>query len=161
MTVADSICDLRELAKKLPRPEYPWEEEPRFSPPAAESQVRALEQAAEFSLPPDVRDFFGEVGDVIAMSIHNGYWIGGIPKLIALSREARIPRTHNEHSVVPVATDGGGNLFFVSEAGAILNWRHDSGEFSEVSTTFGEFLELVVGDWRAYISNTPGWRYLV
>ncbi|MCP4549193.1 MAG: SMI1/KNR4 family protein [bacterium] len=161
MKVQDCIASLRELAEVLPRPEYPWEDTPQFTPPAATGDVREYEQVAGFELPADVKEFFSLAGDVVGMSVHNGYWIGGIRKLIAIAREAHIPSTSGGRSIVPIATDGGGNVFFLSDAGSILRWQHETGELSEVSPSFSAFLERVAADWKAYVSDTPGWSYLV
>jgi hypothetical protein len=161
MKVQDSISALRELAEELPRPEYPWEDKPRFTPPAAAGDIREYEQVAGFALPADVKEFFSLAGEVVGMSVHNGYWIGGIPKLIAMAKEVHIPGTSGGRSIIPIATDGGGNVFFLSDAGSVLRWQHETGELSEVSTSFSTFLERVGADWKAYVSNTPEWRYLV
>src|SRR5262245_16515099 len=52
------------------------------------------------------------------MSVHNGYWLGGIKHLLT---EDAIPRMVEGERAIPVANDGGGNAFLLSASGAI--WR--------------------------------------
>ena len=161
MGIAGTICSLRNSAEMVPRPEFPWEERPTFSPPPEADELETFEKAGGFQLPPEVIEFFRETDQVIGMSIHNGYWIGGVSKMTLLAHEDRIPRAIDDQPVLPIATDGGGNLFFVSGAGHVYRWWHDSEESLRVSKSFAAFLQRVAEDWTAFVLDTPGWSYLV
>ncbi len=91
------------------------------------------------------------------MSVHNGYWLGGVERLSVTD----FPQIAAGERVAPVATDGGGNAFLLAECGRVLMWSREKGNFSEVACSFSSFLELVVADWEAYIFDTPRWRFLV
>jgi cell wall assembly regulator SMI1 len=158
MSVATSVARLRELALAFPRPGCAWEERPRFEAPATPQGIAELERVAGFGLPADLRAFLEQTDSVIAMSVHNGYWLGGIMQLV--NRDA-LPRVVAGEAAIPVATDGGGNAFLLSSSGAIWRWDHETGNAKVVATSFGAFLERVVEDWAAYIDEQPGWRFLV
>jgi hypothetical protein len=91
MSIPKTVVRLRELARALPRPGCHWEERPRFDPPAKAQSVAQLERAAGFALPDDLRAFFEETESIVAMSIHNGYWLGGVEQLIRSAKQAGIP----------------------------------------------------------------------
>ena len=161
MEVRDAIKSLRESADFIPRSEYPWEERPSFSAPSQPIDIEAFELASGFELPSDVREFFREVDQIIGMSIHNGYWIGGISNLISMAHEDQTPTAIDGQSVMPIATDGGGNVFFLSSTGQVFRMCHETKETSRCQVTFSEFLERVAKDWKAFVSDEPGWSYLV
>jgi hypothetical protein len=152
------VARLRELAHALPRPGCDWEERPRFEPPATSQGITELERAAAFDLPADLREFLEQTNSVLAMSVHSGYWLGGIKQLL---NEGTLPRVVEDEAAIPVATDGGGNAFLLASSGAIWRWNHETGEANVVADSFGAFLERVVDDWAAYIDERPGWRFLV
>ena len=91
------------------------------------------------------------------MSVHNGYWLGGVGRLSL----ADFPRAAGGEPVAPVATDGGGNAFLLSAGGRVWRWDHETGSVSKVAASFAGFLEQVSADWAAYVADTPGWRFLV
>lgn len=152
-----SIVRLRELAHAIPRPGCEWEDPPRFDPPAPPEAIAAYERAAGFPLPADFRAFLAHTGGVVGMSVHNGYWLGGVERLAV----ADTPKVAGNERVAPVATDGGGNAFLLSEAGRVLRWDHEMGSVTEVAKSFADFLERVADDWAAYVADTAGWRFLV
>ena len=82
MSVATTMTRLHELALGLPRPGCDWEDRPRFEPPATPQSVIELERMAGFALPGDLRAFLEQTESIVAMSVHNGYWLGGINKLV-------------------------------------------------------------------------------
>jgi len=161
MAVEASLARLRELALGIPRPGCDWEERPRFQPPASPKQVAAFERAAGFPLPADLRAFLADAGAVVGMSVHNGYWVGDVERLGRSIDRGDFPRSVSGESAVPVATDGGGNAFLLSEGGRVWRWDHDTGSVSEVAASFEHFIERVAADWSAYVAETPGWRVLV
>jgi hypothetical protein len=119
--------------------------------------IVAFERAIGFGLPADFRAFLARTGGVVGLSIHNGYWLGGIDRL----DPAAFLRQVAGELVAPVATDGGGNAFLLSSSGRVWRWDRDAGGVSEVAPSFAVFLERVVADWAAYVADTPGWRFLV
>jgi hypothetical protein len=91
------------------------------------------------------------------MSVHNGYWLGGVDRLA----RADLTQEAAGEMAVPVATDGGGKAFLLTARGRVWRWDREAARMSEVSASFAEFLDRVVSDWAAYVADTPGWRYLV
>lgn len=156
-----SLERLRELALALPRRDCPWESRPTFEPPARPEEVGEFEQVVGFPLPSDLRAFLASVGAVVGMSVHNGFWLGGVERLTQWIADGQLPGEVAGERVAPVATDGGGNAFLLSSGGRVWRWNHETGTLREVAQSFAEFLERVVLDWSAYISDAPGWRFLV
>ena len=155
--VQASLARLRELALAIPRPGCEWEDRPLFDPPASPEAVAAFERAAGFPLPADFRAFLADTGAVVGMSIHNGYWLGGVARL----DPAAFPRAAAGEPAAPVATDGGGNAFLLSAGGRVWRWDRETGRVSPVAGSFADFLARVADDWAAYIADTPDWRFLV
>jgi hypothetical protein len=88
-----SLARLRELALAMPRPGCDWEERPQFEPPPMLDQVVAFERAAGFAFPADLRAFFTDCGAVVGMSVHNGYWVGGVEGLTRSILRGDFPRS--------------------------------------------------------------------
>lgn len=159
--VDESLARLRELARALPRPGCEWEEQPRFEPPALPEQVAAFERTAGFPLPTDLCAFLAACGAVVGMSVHNGYWIGGVEQLARSLERGDFPRVVSGESAVPVATDGAGNAFLLSASGRVWRWERETSDVAEVAGAFAAFLARVADDWTAYLEDTPDWEYLV
>lgn len=149
---------MRQLALALPRPGCDWEDRPRFEPPLTGQSVIELERMAGFALPGDLREFLGQTESIVAMSVHNGYWVGSIKPLIEGNTW---PRVANGEVTIPVATDGGGNAFLLGANGQVWRWDHETDKLKLVAASFGAFLERVAEDWAAYVSEKPDWRFLV
>jgi hypothetical protein len=159
--VDTSLSRLRELSLALPRPGCEWEERPQFKPPASPEAVAAFEGAAGFPLPDDLRRFFWHTEAVVALSVHNGYWIGDIAHLIGAIEWQDFPQSVGGKPAIPVSTDGGGNAFLLSASGQVWCWKHETGMVQQVAESFDQFLARIVADWEAYLNNTPGWQFLV
>ncbi|QEL15348.1 SMI1/KNR4 family protein [Limnoglobus roseus] len=155
------LARLRELALALPRPGCDWEERPHFEMPTTSEHLTEYEQAVGFPLPGDVRAFLAEVGAVVGMSVHNGYWLGDVERLTCSVKYGDYPKHVGNDPVAPIATDGGGNAFLLSASGPIWRWDHETEKMSKVATSFAAFLDRVVADWEAYVSDTPRWKFLV
>src|SRR5947209_5632257 len=119
--VEASLAQLRELAQAIPRPGCEWEHRPTFDPPATPEAVAALERAAGFLLPADLRAFFALTDRVNGLSVHNGYSIGRTELLAFLVGTDGVPREVPDGLAAPVALDGGGNGFLGSATGRV--WR--------------------------------------
>jgi hypothetical protein len=158
--VTTSLARLRELALALPRPGCEWEERPTFEPPTSSEMVAAFEQVAGFPLPADFRVFLALTGAVVGMSVHNGYWIGGVERLARCIEAEGFPREVAGEMAAPIATDGGGNGFLLSASGRVWRWDHETGVVSPVVASFTEFLARVAADWQAYVDDSPGWQFL-
>jgi hypothetical protein len=161
MSVHASVVRLRSLATLLPRPGCDWEDCPTFAPSAPLSAVAELEAVAGFELPGDYRAFLAETGAITAMSVHNGYWLGGAVDLVGLIKQGDFPQKAGTEPVIPIATDGGGNAFLLAPTGRVWRWQHETGKVTEVAGGFAAFLDRVAEDWEAYIAETPGWQFLV
>lgn len=154
--VKESIARLRDLASRIPRPGCDWEERPRFGAPATMDEVEAIERAAGFPLPVDLRAFLSETSGIVGMAVHNGYWIGDIESI-----DHADSRSHVENNrVIPIATDGGGNSFLMDATGQVWKCDRETGELSQIARSFADFLDRVLADWVAYVANTPGWRFM-
>ncbi|MFO0964979.1 MAG: SMI1/KNR4 family protein [Gemmataceae bacterium] len=158
MSVAMIVARLRELADTLPRLGCDWEERPRFEPPATPHSIAELERSAGFVFPTELRESLAQTDSVVAMSVHNGYWLGGIKQLL---NGDGLPRVVDGESAIPVATDGGGNAFLLASSGTIWRWDHETGKAKVVADSFGAFLSRIVEDWAAYVEERSGWRFLV
>ena len=158
MSVASTVARLRELACEIPRPGCDWEEAPRFEPPSSPHDIAELERIAGFVFPNELREFLEHTESVVASSVHNGYWLGGVKELLSANG---VPHVVDGLAAIPVATDGGGNAFLLASSGAVWRWEHETGKTKEVAASFGIFLERVVEDWTAYIEEQPGWQFLV
>jgi hypothetical protein len=166
MGVEGLITQLRELAVALPRPGCPWEERPKFLAPPDPAQVVAAQVAAGDPLPADLLSFLRTCGGVVAMGVHNGYQLAGAADLVDGTSEGWLPRTivgpAGAERVLPVAWDGCGNAFLLALATQrVWRWNHETAAVQQVACSFIDFLERVVADWRAYIADTDGWRFLV
>lgn len=117
-----------------------------------------LERIAGFALPGDLREFLQQTESIVAMSVHNGYCLGGIKQLISAGT---LPQIADGEAAIPVATDGGGNGFLLGTSGRVWQWSRETDKLKIVAPTFNAFLERVAEDWAAYISEKPGWRFLV
>ncbi|HEY1066768.1 MAG TPA: SMI1/KNR4 family protein [Pirellulales bacterium] len=148
---------LKALALAVPRPGCEWEDRPRFAPPASEEAIASLGREAGFSLPQDFAAFLREHSAVVAMSIHNGYWLGG---LSASSRETSMRSVFGRPAIV-AATDGGGNPFLLTADGRIWRCDRETRAMREVASSFTAFLDRVADDWEAYATDAPEWQYLV
>jgi cell wall assembly regulator SMI1 len=166
MTVQSLLARLRELSEAFPRENCPWEYRPRFEPGISAEIIQSIEQNLGAPLPQDVSEFFRNCNTIVAMDIWNGYWIGDLPRLTSESFRAYFPKTiegpTGPESIIPIATDGGGNAFVLSlRNGHVRFWNHETGALSVVASSFTHFLERVVADWEHAIKDDGNWKYLV
>jgi cell wall assembly regulator SMI1 len=157
MTVATAMTRLRELAAAFAEPERP-----AFRPAASAMALQALERAAGARLPEPLKEFLLQADAVVAMDIHNGYWLGGAEELARSMERGDPPRSVTDTPVIPVATDGGGNAFLLSVSdGRVWRWDHETGQVQVIAGSFPDFLDRVADDWEQFALGTPDWRFLV
>src|SRR5689334_22300763 len=140
------------------------EDAPRFAPPALPSELDDLAAAAKVDLPADFIELLSIHRAIVAMNIHNGYWIGAsasVPLVLAQGPSTatcgagRVP-------VVPVASDGGGNLFLRPlTMSSFWRWAHETGATHLVAEGLAEFLRIVVEDWEHAARGDEARAYLV
>ena len=160
-SIREVVGDLREAGKSL----SPWQA-PSFREPATPEQIRSLEEAVGGPLPASLKAFLRLSDAVIAMDVHNGYWLGGSVELARSVRRGDFPPDVPVDGVrrraVPVATDGGGNAFLTSVGDPrVWGWMQASGELHDVAPDFEAFLARVAEDWRHAARDDPDWDYLV
>lgn len=161
MSVATTLTRLHELACAMPRPECDWEDRPQFGPSATLQSLDEFERIVGFALPGEFREFLLHTESIVAMSVHNGYWLGDIELLIKLVGQRSLPSVVDGEPTIPIATDGGGNVFLLAAIGCVWRWDHETNRLDFVSESFSAFLERVAEDWDAYVSEKPGWHFLV
>lgn len=159
--VADVLNRLRSFTDVFPEGEGP-----AFSPPASADSIQAFESAVGFPLPAELREFLTQCDAVVAMDVHNGYWIGGTTGLTRSVSRGDFPRRIDSGgepvAVAPIATDGGGNAFLLTPPdGRVWRWDHETGRVSAVAGSFVAFLERVAQDWERAASGDANWKYLV
>jgi cell wall assembly regulator SMI1 len=167
MTVDSVLRRLLAISERFEdwqRPFGGWEQRPSFHPPATAEQLAAVERRAG-TIPDDLRAFLSVTSQIVAMDIHNGYWIGGDVNLdprTDVGWPDRLQTPTGETRIIAVAADGGGNAFLMSpEAGTVWSWDHETGQTEKVAESFTDFLARVADDWEHYAGNDHDWRYLV
>jgi SMI1/KNR4 family protein SUKH-1 len=140
-------------------------ERPTFHPGASPEAISALQAVTAGPVPEDFAYFLSQCDSIIAMDVWNGYWIGGIEWLrrsVACGDfPSAISEGGNPDSVIPVATDGGGNAFLLSlGSDKVWKWNHESGDATLVARGFAAFLARIVEDWEHFLSSDSTWSYL-
>lgn len=174
------LAEMKDLGARLPDLSslYPLEA-PVFGPPASWADVAVLEEQAGASLPADYKEFLQACGPVSAMDFHGGYDFLARPVIRRIvSQSAEVPRAvlrgGRKVSIIPVAGDGGGNLFLlaVRPPFTVWKWNHeigaaengflpeDSRALSPVAEDFTGFLRRVIEDWRHFLDEDTSWSYL-
>ncbi len=177
--VDDVLRDLRLLGAGIGDLDFGYPvEEAVFEEGATASRIDQLAAVAAQTLPPDYRYFLSRCAGFEAMDFHNGYAVH-TPELAArMFRDAGTPKRvisgAGTATLLPVAGDGGGNVFLLRLGAAtpVLRWNHETGgsrpEVSSadpglmiVADSFTAFLERVRDDWRHFLGPDPdSWTYL-
>jgi hypothetical protein len=139
---------------------------PRFDSPADARAIRALEVADGLPCPPALRRLLQECAAIVAMDVGNGYWVGGPIELERSIRRGDFPKhvscNGRNERVIPVATDGGGNAFFLChDVDGVWRWDHETGAESFVAEDLCRFLHRIAEDWEHEAEGDRSWRYLV
>jgi hypothetical protein len=141
--------------------------------------VKALEEAAAVSLPDDYRAFLLQCGSLSAMDMFNGYALLEHTVVLGIMLEqVEVPRRVVRHPrpapILPVAADGGGNLFLLAAEApfTVWKWNHeigaaedgalpeDSPALTPIGSTFSGFLRRIVEDWRHFVRDDREWPYI-
>lgn len=160
MSIEACYARLRRLSLALPRFGCAWEDRPTFDSPATLQSIIDIEQYAGFSLPADFRTFLSLTNSVVAMSVQNGYWLGGVDQLTHSMMRDDFPRSVDGEPVVPIGTTGCGDAFLLGRTGSVWQWLHETNNLKKVAESFKLFLERIADDWDAYVSNRPNWHFL-
>jgi hypothetical protein len=158
-TLRSTVRRLREAAAL-----FDDQEAPEFAPPASPAELRALAAATRVAPSDDFIQLLSLHRAIIAMEVHNGYWLGG-------SASGRVALAEGPGSATfggarltafPVASDGGGNLFLRPRTmSSIWRWNHETGVTHRVAKSFVEFLGLVAEDWEHAARGDQTRLYLV
>jgi hypothetical protein len=144
---------------------YPHDVAPQFEPPASPTELAELEDASGGPLPAEMVALLQRAKAIIAMDVHNGYWIGGPTQLSRSIRRRDFPAELDVQGqtirAIPLATDGGGNAFLLAGGGSVWRWDHETGVSTFVAEDLEEFLHRVAEDWRHHLDGDGTWAYLV
>jgi len=158
---------LCEAGKKAPDVTYYPTDEPTFGDGATEADLNAFEAMLPAPLPIDFQYFQTICGSISAPHIWNGYFLHEIMLVqrIMFDYES-YPKNFfldiNRLRMLPIGSDGGGNLFLMSigPANYITKWNHEVNEQSRLANNFTEFLQRMVEDWEHFIVEDSGWHYM-
>jgi len=159
--IDDALARLRDAAERLLE-----SERPRFSSAASAQQIDVLETALGHRIPDDFRRLLQICDSIVAMEVHNGYWIGGSEALAEGLARGYFPRLISDGSTStpasPIATDGGGNTFLARIVDSSV-WRldHETGNVELVAPSIDGFLQRVTEDWVHFAADDHEWHYVV
>lgn len=125
--------------------------------PAEEPQIRALEAALRASLPSEYADFLrennGGYSPDAEIDMPSGESSGVISFLSIDGTDSILEnrsdvRGQMREGLLPIARDGGGNLFALSldegELGTVWFWNHDDDSHVLVAPSWNAFLDMIV-----------------
>lgn len=160
MTVESIVARFRKMANSMPREGCDWEETPTISEPASAEAINLLKEIADFDLPDELLEFFTITGAVIGMTVHNGYFIGGIDQLVRSAKRRDFALLINERRFVTIGWSGNGDAFLIASNGETYLYRHESATITMIAEGFAAFLSRIADDWHAYLTDAADWRYL-
>jgi hypothetical protein len=172
------LRDLKTLGAAIADADFGYQvEAATFQSGTSASRLEAISAMVVEPLPDDYRYFLAQCAGFSGMDFHNGYVVhtpeevvrvlgqGGAPKNVKTA-DVAIP-------VLPVASDGGGNVFLLQlrPPCAVLRWDHELGGEDAVSAgdpslravadSFASFLERIRDDWRHFLGPDPAsWTYI-
>ena len=173
------LLDLRALGAEIANLDFGYPvEEATFESGAAPSRIESVAAVVGEPLPVDYRYFLSQCAGFTGMDFHNGYAVHTPEEVVRLFREAGAPRQvltdRGAVPVLPVASDGGGNVFLLKlrMPHVVLRWDHEIGEtgaalppghpgFREVADGFVVLLERIRADWSHFLGPDPeAWTYI-
>jgi hypothetical protein len=164
--VSAALERLRALARRISLIEYEPNyrlAEPSFASGAASQEIAALEATLASPLPSDYRRFLILCSRIDAMDVWSGYAIHFPSQIQRILAAREVPDQHVGQKLVPIGSDGGGNIFFMAlPSGNVLKWRHDvsTSPFVELASSFSGFLERMAEDWAHFIDDDREWKYM-
>lgn len=177
--VDDVLRDLRLLGAEIAGYDFGYPvEEAVFEEGASASRIEQLASLAAEPLPADYRYFLSRCAGFVAMDFRNGYAMHTPELVMRMVRDPGAPRrlvaATGADTLLPVAGDGGGNVFLLrlGAATSILRWDHEIGatrlevssddpSLTIVADSFAAFLERIRDDWRNFLGPDPdAWTYI-
>jgi hypothetical protein len=146
---------------------------PRFDAPIAAAELAELDAQVVNALPNDLVEFYKLCGGITAMDIHNGYAVLPLEQAVQIRRDGptHVIADGTRHAFIPVAADGGGNLFLLQLASPFCVWRSnhervtgpevDESAVRQVAVGFSEFLARVAEDWEHFVDGDQDWNFLI
>ena len=149
-----------------------------FESGAAASRIASIAALVGTPLPDDYAYFLSRCAGFVGMDFHNGYAMLTPEEVVRHLRGAGAPgyvaAADGTIPLLPVAADGGGNLFLLRLRAphAVLRWDHEVGEARDIlpadhaslrpaSADFVSLLERIRDDWSHFLGPDPAsWRYL-
>jgi hypothetical protein len=159
--IEHALARLRDAAERLLE-----SERPTFRGAASAQQIDALETALGNRIPDDFRRLLQICDAIVAMDVHNGYWIGGAEDFARGVARGDFPGMISDGSTsapaTPIATDGGGNTFLAKIAdGSVWFLDHETGRVKPVAPSIDGFLQRVAEDWLHFAADDHEWHYIV
>ena len=173
------LLDLRTLGAEIANLDFGYPvEEATFESGAAASRIESVAALVGEPLPIDYRYFLSQCAGFVGMDFQNGYAVHTPEEVVRMFFQGDAPLTvHSADGpvpVLPVAGDGGGNVFLLKlrTPHVVLRWDHEFGEvndalppthpgFREVADGFVSFLERIRDDWSHFLGPDPeSWTYI-
>ena len=174
-----ALRDLRSLGAEIASHDIGYPVEPAsFESGAAASRVQSIAALVAEPLPADYAYFLSRCAGFVGMDFQNGYAMHTPEEVVRHLRRAGTPRqltvADDAVPVIPVAADGGGNLFLLRLRAphTVLRWDHEIGEARDtlpvdhdglqpVAVDFASLLERIRDDWSHFLGPDPtSWSYL-
>ena len=176
----DSVLrDLQSFGAEIANRDFGYSvEEATFERGASVSRIAAIAAIIAQPLPIDYSHFLTKCAGFVGMDFHNGYVIHTPEEVVRLFRQGGTPKRLTTADaaipVLPVAGDGGGNVFLLQLAPPhfVLRWDHEIGDIGEevpathhcfrpISDSFVSFLERIREDWSHFLGPDPAaWIYI-
>jgi hypothetical protein len=177
--IDSALRDLRTLGAEIANQDFGYPvEAATFDSGADASRSGAVAALVEAPLPSDYIYFLSQCAGVMGMDFHNGYVLHTPEEVVRRLSEGGLPRqvttADGAVPVIPVASDGGGNVFLlqVGPPYGVLRWDHETGGGGDapasahdgiqpVADSFASFLERIRDDWRHFLGDDPAsWTYI-
>lgn len=173
-----ALRDLRSLGSAIADEDFGYPvEEATFEPGSSASRLESISATVGEALPVDYRYFLEQCAGFSGLDFHNGYVMHTPEEVIRLLARSGAPKRvqtlDGAIPVLPIASDGGGNVFLLQlkPPFLVLRWDHELGGEDAVSSGhqslrpaadgFASFLDRIRDDWRAFLGPDPGsWTYI-
>ena len=167
------LLDLRALGADIANHDFGYPvEEATFERGATTSRIEAIAALIPDPLPADYEYFLSQCAGFVGMDFHNGYQVHTPEQVVRLHRESGAPKrveiAGGVLPVLPVAGDGGGNVFLLQSRMpyTVLRWDHEVGNtrdevlathhgFRPICDGFVTLLERIRADWSQFLGPEP------